>query len=49
MFVLALFYIGVNIVLTWLATWVQRRFVGERKPLVVSQVAAAGTQDDPVL
>ena len=32
--VLALLYIAVNMVLTWLATWVQRRFVGERKPLV---------------
>ena len=48
-FVLALFYIGINIILTGIATWVQRRFVGERKPLVVSQVAAAGTEDDPVL
>jgi glutamate transport system permease protein len=47
--VVALVYIAVNMVLTWLATWVQRRFVGERKPLVVSQVAAAGTQDDPLL
>jgi glutamate transport system permease protein len=47
--VIALLYIAVNMVLTWLATWVQRRFVGERKPLVVSQVAAAGTQDDPLL
>ena len=42
MFVLALLYIAINMVLTWLATWVQRRFVGERKPLVVLQVADTG-------
>ncbi len=39
--VLALIYIAVNLVLTLLATWIQRRFVGERKPLEVSAVGTA--------
>lgn len=39
--VLALLYIAMNLVLTALATWAQRRFVGERKQLVV---AAVGTR-----
>ena len=46
-FVIASLYIAVNIVLTWLATWVQRRFVGERKPLAVLQVTDTG--DDSLL
>ena len=41
--VLAAIYIVVNLVLTWLATWVQKRFVGEKKPLEVSVV---GDLDD---
>jgi glutamate transport system permease protein len=37
--VLAAMYIVVNLLLTWLATWVQKRLVGERKkPLEVSMV-----------
>jgi glutamate transport system permease protein len=34
--VVAALYILANLVLTWIATWVQRRFVGEKKPLEVS-------------
>jgi glutamate transport system permease protein len=40
--VLAVFYISVNLVLTGIATWVQRKFVGERKPLQVSMVGGGG-------
>ena len=36
--VLAALYIGVNLVLTWIATLVQRRFVGEKQPLKVTEV-----------
>jgi glutamate transport system permease protein len=36
--VVAALYILANLVLTAIATWVQRRFVGERKPLEVLQV-----------
>ena len=36
--VVASLYIIVNLLLTWLATWVQRRFVGERKVLQVGMV-----------
>ncbi len=36
--VLAVIYIGVNLVLTAIATWVQKKFVGEKKPLEVSMV-----------
>ncbi|QZY29626.1 amino acid ABC transporter permease [Nocardioides coralli] len=36
--VVAAFYIGANLVLTALATWVQKRFVGEKEPLAVSGV-----------
>jgi glutamate transport system permease protein len=36
--VLAILYIVINVVLTAVATWVQKRFVGERKPLEVSLV-----------
>jgi glutamate transport system permease protein len=32
--VLAALYIGSNLVLSWVATWAQRKFVGERKVLV---------------
>ncbi|GEP33926.1 amino acid ABC transporter permease [Nocardioides szechwanensis] len=42
-FVLAVIYIVVNLLLTGVATWVQKRFVGERKPLEVSMVTAVGT------
>jgi len=40
--VLAAMYIAVNLVLTALATWVQKKFVGEKKPLEVPMV---GTLD----
>ena len=36
--VLAGIYIGVNLLLTLAATWVQKKFVGEKKPLEVSMV-----------
>jgi glutamate transport system permease protein len=36
---IAVLYILANLVLTYLATLAQRRFVGERKPLEVSMVA----------
>jgi glutamate transport system permease protein len=39
--VIALIYIAVNLLLTLLATWIQKRFVGERKPLEVSAVGTA--------
>ena len=42
MIVVASLYIGVNLVLTMLATWAQKRFVGEKKPL---EVAAVGNLD----
>ena len=37
--VMAALYIAANLVLTAIATWVQRRFVGEKKPLEVSLIA----------
>jgi glutamate transport system permease protein len=40
--VLATMYIATNLVLTWLATLAQRRFVGERKPLAVPMVGQTG-------
>ncbi len=40
--VLAAMYIAVNLVLTWVATWVQKKFVGEKKMLAVPMVGAAG-------
>lgn len=39
--VIAAIYIVLNLALTGVATWVQKRFVGERKPLEVSAVGAA--------
>lgn len=36
--VLAAMYIAVNLVLTGIATWVQRTYVGERNPLELTQV-----------
>ena len=39
--VLAVFYVSVNLVLTAIATWVQRKFVGEKKPLEVPMVGEA--------
>ena len=40
--VLATIYVAVNLVLTWVATWVQHRLVGERKPLEVPVVGREG-------
>ena len=42
--VLAILYVGLNLLLTWLATWVQKRFVGEKKIDVTK--AAAGVDED---
>ena len=39
--VIASIYVSVNLVLTWIATWVQRKFVGEQKILEVSMTAEA--------
>ena len=44
MFVIASLYILVNLLLTALATWAQKRFVGEKKPLEVSLVADTSTK-----
>ena len=41
--VVAALYIASNLVLTWVATWVQHRLVGEKKPLEVSVVGAPST------
>ena len=41
--VLAAFYILVNLALTWIATWAQRRFVGEKTLLVTDGGDQAGT------
>lgn len=38
MFVIATIYIVVNLLLTLVATWLQKRYVGEKKPLEVSMV-----------
>ncbi len=36
--VLAVLYVAINLVLTAIATWVQKKFVGEKEPLAVSMV-----------
>ncbi|MDQ3308048.1 MAG: ABC transporter permease subunit, partial [Actinomycetota bacterium] len=41
--VVAALYIAANLVLTAIATWVQRRFVGETKPLEVPIVGNAAS------
>ncbi|RYU12473.1 amino acid ABC transporter permease [Nocardioides iriomotensis] len=41
--VVASLYIASNLVLTWVATWVQHRLVGEKKQLEVSVVGAPST------
>jgi len=38
MIVTAALYISINLLLTWLATWAQKRYVGEKKILQVSMV-----------
>jgi len=45
MIVVASLYILVNLLLTWLATYVQKRFVGEKKILAVPAPGAAGEVD----
>jgi glutamate transport system permease protein len=40
--VVAALYIAANLVLTAIATWVQKRFVGEKKPLEVGMVGDVG-------
>ncbi|MBM9461453.1 amino acid ABC transporter permease [Nocardioides sp. zg-536] len=42
--VLSVLYIGVNLVLTALATWIQKRFVGERRIDVVTAAAGMDAQ-----
>ena len=44
MMVVAALYIIVNLLLTMLATWVQKKFVGEKKPLEVSMVGIVDDQ-----
>ena len=39
--VIAAIYVVTNLALTWVATWVQHRFVGEKKQLEVSAVPAS--------
>jgi glutamate transport system permease protein len=41
-FVIALIYIVLNLILTGIATWVQKKFVGEKKVLEVPMVGEAG-------
>jgi glutamate transport system permease protein len=41
--VLASIYIIVNLLLTWIATWVQKKFVGEKKVLEIPMVGEAKT------
>ncbi|WP_109509576.1 amino acid ABC transporter permease [Nocardioides speluncae] len=43
MIVIAFLYIIVNLILTWIATWVQKKFVGEKKVLEVSMTAGLDT------
>jgi glutamate transport system permease protein len=42
--VLAALYIAANLVLTWIATWIQRRFVGEREVLDVGVAGFAAAE-----
>lgn len=44
--VLASIYIVVNLLLTWLATWVQKRLVGEKKALEVGAVGGTASGAD---
>jgi glutamate transport system permease protein len=46
-FVIAAIYILVNLMLTWLATVAQRKYVGERKPLEIPMVGGAETRQNP--
>ncbi len=40
--VVAALYILANLVLTWVATWAQRKFVGEKKPLTMAAPQETG-------
>ncbi|PUA82501.1 amino acid ABC transporter permease [Nocardioides currus] len=46
--VIAAIYIAVNLLLTWLATWVQKRFVGEKDVLQVSMVGEQTAEAAPI-
>ena len=48
MFVTALLYIAVNLLLTWLAIRLQKKYVGEKKVLQVSMVGGAPDDDKRV-
>jgi glutamate transport system permease protein len=41
--VVAAIYIACNLVLTWIATWVQHKLVGEKEQLQVNVVGAPGS------
>ncbi len=45
--VVAAMYIAANVVLTAIATWVQKRFVGEKKPLEVGMVGEVDDARNP--
>ena len=45
--VITAIYVIVNLLLTWLATWLQRKFVGEKKVLEVSMVGEASAEARP--
>jgi glutamate transport system permease protein len=47
-FVIAAIYILINLILTWLATLAQRKYVGDtKKPLEIPMVGAAETRQNP--
>ena len=46
--VIGAMYVVVNLLLTWLAMWVQRKFVGEKKVLEVSMVGEGTTDPRPL-
>jgi glutamate transport system permease protein len=45
--VLAALYVAVNLVLTWVATLIQRRLVGEQKPLEVTETGLEPSANPP--
>jgi glutamate transport system permease protein len=47
--VIGAMYVVVNLLLTWLAMWVQRKFVGEKKVLEVSMVGEGTTDPKPLV
>jgi glutamate transport system permease protein len=46
--VIGAMYVVVNLLLTWLATWVQRKFVGEKEVLQVSMVGEQTSEARPL-